>query len=89
MKQSQATTIDTICKQITDMLLQHIENAEKTAIETFVEEEKKTQPEVKFSIATSYTIGDHSKVKTTLKYRATFGDETEDEITHNQTEMDL
>ena len=88
MKKSQETTIDTICTQITDLLLQHIDNAEKTAIETFVEE-KKTQPEVKFSIATSYTIGDHSKVKTTLKYRATFGDETEDEITHNQTEMDL
>lgn len=89
MKPSQEKTIETIVRQITDLLNQHIENAEKTAIESFVDDEKKTQPEVKFSISSGYTIGDHSIVKTTLKYRATFGDEAEVELTHNQTEMQL
>lgn len=75
MKPSQEKTIETIVRQITDLLNQHIANAEKMAIESFVFDEKKTHPEVKFSIDAESTIGDHLIVKTTLNYRSTFGDE--------------
>lgn len=72
MKPSQEKTVQTIVRQITDLLNQHISNSEKTAIESFVFDEKKTQQEVKFNIAADSTIVDYSGVKTTLKYRSTF-----------------